>query len=150
MIALMNNDISGERYIINGENRNYKQITAEIANGFGIKPPAILAKSWMMELAWRGAAVISAITRTDPALDKISAQAASLTRDFDNTKIKQAIGIEFKPISKSVKEICERLGVSPNKLKPADYARSINISKDDAEMMLKDITESRNEWERDI
>jgi len=150
MIALMNSEITGERYIISAENRNYKQITAEIANGFGIKPPVILAKSWMMELAWRGAAVVAAITGKDPALDKIAAQSASLTRDFDNTKIKRAIGIEFKPVSKSVREICERLSGRNNKLKPSDYAKSINISKGDAKNMLKDIKESRNEWERDI
>ncbi len=109
MIALMNGNITGERYIINAENRDYKQITAEIAKGFNIKPPAILAKPWMMELAWRGAAVMSVILGKKPALDKIAAQSASLTRDFDNAKIKKAIAIEFKPVSKSISEICERL-----------------------------------------
>jgi hypothetical protein len=63
----------------------------------------------MMGLAWRAAALVAAITRKDPFLDKISAQAASMTRNYDNTKIKKAIGIEFKPISISIKEICERL-----------------------------------------
>jgi dihydroflavonol-4-reductase len=111
MIALMNSGIKGERYIINAENRTYKQITAEIADGFHIKPPAVLARSWMMELAWRGAAVFAFISRNSPALDKIAAQSASLTRDFDNAKIKQAIAIDFKPISKSIEEICVRLAV---------------------------------------
>lgn len=37
-----------------------------------------------------------------------------------------------------------------DKLKPSDYAKSINISKEDAQKMLKDISESRDEWERDI
>jgi len=111
MIALMNSDITGERYIINAENRTYKQITAEIANGFNITPPAILARSWMMELAWRAAAWLAFISRSSPALDKIAAQSASLTRDFDNTKIKQAIAVDFKPISKSIEEICVRLAV---------------------------------------
>lgn len=110
MIALMNCGISGERYIINAENRDYKQLTAEIARGFKIKPPSILAKPWMMELAWRGAAVAAALTGKAPSLDKIAALSASLTRDFDNAKIKRAIDIEFKPISKSISEICERLG----------------------------------------
>jgi nucleoside-diphosphate-sugar epimerase len=109
MIALMNSDITGERYIINAENRTYKQITAEIANDFGLKAPTMLAKAWMMGLAWRGAAIIAALTGKDPALDKIAAQSASLTRDFDNAKIKQAIGVEFKPVSKSIKEVCEQL-----------------------------------------
>lgn len=109
MISLMNSNITAERYIISAENRNFKQVTAEIAEGFGIKPPATLAKPWMMGIAWRGAAFIAAITGKAPAIDKVSAQTASLTRDYDNSKIKKAIGIEFKPISKSIKEICARL-----------------------------------------
>ena len=111
MIGLMNSNISGERYVINAENRDYKQLTAEIARGFGIKPPSILARPWMMEIAWRGAAVGAALTGRAPSLDKIAAQSASLTRDFDNAKIKRTIAIEFKPISKSIGEICERLAV---------------------------------------
>lgn len=109
MIGLMNSDRHAERYIISAENRDYKQLTAEIAQGFGIKPPANHANVWMMGLAWRGAKLAAALTGKDPAIDKISAQAASMTRNYDNSKIKKAIGIEFKPVSVSIKEICQRL-----------------------------------------
>ena len=112
MIALMNSNSSAERYIISAENRDFKQLTTEIANGFGIKSPTIYAKPWMMELAWRGAGFIAAITGKDPAIDKISAQTASMTRNYDNSKIKKAIGIEFKPVSVSIKEICKRLNTA--------------------------------------
>src|SRR6202012_541724 len=109
MIALMNSNISGERFIISAENHDYKSLTAEIAQDFGIKPPATLAKPWMMALAWRGAALAALITRSSPAIDKVSAKAASLTRDFDNKKIKKFIGLDFKPISLSISEICEKM-----------------------------------------
>jgi nucleoside-diphosphate-sugar epimerase len=109
MIALMNSDITGERYIISAENRNYKQLTGEIADGFGIKQPSTLAKPWMMSIAWRAARIIGALTGKDPSIDKVSAQAASMTRNYDNSKIKRATGIEFKPLSVSIKEVCERL-----------------------------------------
>jgi len=112
MIGLMSSDISGERYIISAENREYKQITAEIADGFGVKRPATLAKSWMMNLAWRAARIIASLTGKDPALDKVSAQAASLSRNYDNSKIKNAIGFEFKPLSDTIREVCERLSGS--------------------------------------
>jgi dihydroflavonol-4-reductase len=111
MIALMNSKINGERFIISAENISYKDITAEIANNFGIKQPATLAKPWMMELAWRWAS-LAAIVRRAPAIDKVSAQAASIARQFDNGKVKKATGIEFKPLSISVKEVCEALTVA--------------------------------------
>ncbi|TSJ42745.1 NAD-dependent epimerase/dehydratase family protein [Mucilaginibacter corticis] len=109
MIALMESDITGQRYIISAENRNYKELTAEIAKGFNISPPAKLAKPWMMELAWRAAAAYAYLIRKSPAIDKVAAQSASQVKDFDNSKIRSAIAIEFKPISRSIIEICERL-----------------------------------------
>jgi dihydroflavonol-4-reductase len=109
MISLMNGDKHAERYIISAENRDYKQITTEIAGCFGVKPPSFHASAWMMGLAWRSAAFIAAITGRDPAIDKVSAQAATVIRNYDNAKIKNATGITFKPLSDSIKEVCERL-----------------------------------------
>jgi dihydroflavonol-4-reductase len=109
MIALMNNDIHAERFIISAENISYKDITASIAKCFDIKAPANLAKPWMMEVAWRGAAIVAAFTGKNPAMDKVAAQTASEVRNYDNSKIKKAIGIEFKPVEQSVKEVCAAL-----------------------------------------
>jgi dihydroflavonol-4-reductase len=109
MITLMNSDIHAERFIISAENRDYKQMVTEIANGFGITPPAAFATPFMLGLAWRGAALIGALTGRAPKLDKISAQSASMTRNYDHSKIKKATGLEFKPISNSIKEICKEL-----------------------------------------
>ena len=109
MVALMDSGITAERFIISAENYTYEKMTTEIANGFGIKPPATLARSWMMELAWRGAAIAATLRGSDPAIDKTSAKAASVTREFDNSKIKQAIDFKFRPVSETVVEICEAL-----------------------------------------
>jgi dihydroflavonol-4-reductase len=109
MVVLMNSNVSGERFIINAENHDYKSLTTEIADGFGIKAPSRLAKPWMMELAWRFAALAGTVAQKAPSIDKVSAQAASLTKKFDNTKVKKATGIEFKSLKTSIKEVCEAL-----------------------------------------
>jgi dihydroflavonol-4-reductase len=109
MLALMNSDIQEQRYIISAENTPYQTIIADIARGFNLPEPKTLAKPWMMELAWRGAAIWAALRGGPPAIDKVSAQSASLERNYDNAKIKAAIGIDFKPISQTVAEVCERL-----------------------------------------
>jgi dihydroflavonol-4-reductase len=113
MIALMNTDVTAERFIINSENLNYRDITAQIAKCFGLKPPSILAKPWMMELAWRWSKLVSLMLRKAPAIDKVSARSASIARAFDNTKIKKAVGIQFKPVSESIREVCASLGGIP-------------------------------------
>ncbi|MCO5935657.1 NAD-dependent epimerase/dehydratase family protein [Mucilaginibacter sp. RB4R14] len=109
MIALMETNLSGERYIINAENRPYKHLFEEIAGCLNVPAPKTLAKPWMMELAWRGASFIGLLTGKAPALDKTSARAASNSREFDNSKIKQAIGFKFKPVSETIKEVCQSL-----------------------------------------
>ena len=109
MIALMNSKISGERFIISAENYDYKSLTAKIADGFGMKAPSTLAKPWMMELAWRLASFAGAVTQKAPSIDKVSARTASLTKKFDNSKIKKATGIEFKPLKTSIRAVCEAL-----------------------------------------
>jgi dihydroflavonol-4-reductase len=109
MIALMQSSISGERFIINAENWSFKQLTENIAQCFGVTPPATEAKPWMLELAWRGASFIASLTGADPSLDKIAARAATVAQNYDNSKIKKAIGIEFKPVKQTIKEVCEAL-----------------------------------------
>jgi dihydroflavonol-4-reductase len=109
MIALMNTKTTGERYIVSAENREYQPLTTEIAECFGVEPPARLAKPWMMSIAWRASKLVGVLTGKNPPIDKISAQAATMIRNYDNSKIKKATGIEFKPISKTIKEVCEKL-----------------------------------------
>jgi len=109
MIKLMESDITAERFIISSQNRDYKSLTAEIADCFGVKRPSALAKPWMLGIAWRGAKIVSALTGNPPAIDKISAQAASMERNYDTSKIEAAIGIEFKPVSETIKEVCQAL-----------------------------------------
>jgi nucleoside-diphosphate-sugar epimerase len=109
IIALMNTKIAGERYIVSAENLDFKTVTTEIALGYGLKPPSISAAPWMMEFAWRGAALLSALTGADPGIDKISARSAVMERNYDNAKLKKAIGIVFRPISETIKDICTNL-----------------------------------------
>jgi nucleoside-diphosphate-sugar epimerase len=106
MILLMNSDIEAERYIVSAENRYYKDVTAKIAKGFGLKAPSLLARPWMMGIAWRWAALVAMFTGKAPAIDKTSAEAASKVIRFDNSKIKKAVEIEFREIDETVSEVC--------------------------------------------
>ncbi|HWD89024.1 MAG TPA: NAD-dependent epimerase/dehydratase family protein [Mucilaginibacter sp.] len=111
MIALMNSQISEERFIINAENWDYKKMVSAIAGHFDRKAPSILAKPWMMEVAWRAAKFTATLIGKAPAIDKTPARVSSDMREFDNSKVKKATGIQFKPMEQSVKEVCEALKV---------------------------------------
>lgn len=109
MIQLMESDITAERYIINAENWNYKDLTETIATCFGQQKPATEAKPWMLELAWRSASFLAALTGKDPSIDKIAARAASVEQNYDNSKIVKETGFVFRPVRESIAEVCEAL-----------------------------------------
>lgn len=109
MILLMESKISSERFILNAENWHYKDLFDEIADCFNVKPPSFETKSWMLELAWRASALGTVFTGKKMGVDKVTAQSASRIQDYDNSKIKEAIGFQFKPVKESIIEICEAL-----------------------------------------
>jgi dihydroflavonol-4-reductase len=104
MIKLMNSDETAQRFIINAENMRFKQLFELIAKGLGVKAPTMEAKPWMMEVAWRAAALGSIFTRKAPAIDKVSAQSASIERRFDTSKLQKAINHQFKPLEQTIAE----------------------------------------------
>lgn len=109
MIMLMNSTISAERFTLSADNLHYKDFFAQIASGFGIAPPVIAAKPWMLGIAWRAAKLASFFTGKAPALTKDAARSSFNLSYYSNDKIKTAIPIEFKPLSQSILEVCAAL-----------------------------------------
>ena len=109
MIALMNEKVSGQRFLLNAENWSYKEFFAEIARGFGIKPPEFEAKPWMLGLAWRFTKIAALFTGKKYAFNAGTARSSLKQHAYSNEKIKEAIGIEFKPVKQTIQEICQAL-----------------------------------------
>ncbi|TDO21528.1 nucleoside-diphosphate-sugar epimerase [Pedobacter duraquae] len=109
MIALMNSSEHGQRFTISAENLHYKTFFAEIAKGFGVKAPAKEAKAWMLGIAWRGAKLASFFTGKPAALTSDAAKSSMNESLYSNDKITKTIGIQFKPLSQSIQEICTAL-----------------------------------------
>ena len=109
MIMLMQSDIRDDRFLINAENWAYKELFTEIASYCGVRPPLIKAKPWMISLAWWGALFASLLTGKKYGLTKHTAESAFKNHAYSNQKIQQATGINFKPIKKTIQEICQSL-----------------------------------------
>lgn len=108
MIALMNSTETAERFTISAENYYYKQLFEEIAMGYGVKAPAKEAKPWMLAIAWRAAKLASLFTGKPAALTADAARSSLNKSLYSNEKIKETIGITFKPLTQSIKEICRQ------------------------------------------
>jgi dihydroflavonol-4-reductase len=107
MIELMQGNFKNDRYIINAENKTYKDLFTWIHNGFGLNAPSYKAGKYITSFIWRAESLRSFITGQPPVLTRETAESVSNTREFSNKKIQDVLGIPFIPVEKSVKEICE-------------------------------------------
>jgi nucleoside-diphosphate-sugar epimerase len=110
MIILMNGKSSAERFIINAENKSYKELFSEIAFYFGKKPPYKNVTSFLAEIVWRLETLKGKLTGKKPLLTKETARTAQAKVSFDNTKFTYyAVNFEYTPLSESIKRICGEL-----------------------------------------
>lgn len=106
MIALMDSEISGQRFVINSENISYRDLFSQIAEGFRLKAPSIALKPWMLSLAFRASQVASALSGKDFGLTKDTVRSAFKQQNYSSKKVMDATGIRFKPVRQSIAEIC--------------------------------------------
>jgi len=107
MIALMESDIHGERFIVNAENVSYKNLFDMIADAFHKKPPQKKITPFMASAIWRVAAIKSLFTGEAPFITKETARTALAKAYFDNSKLLEALpSLSYVPLAESVERIC--------------------------------------------
>ncbi len=109
MILLMDSEQQAERFTISAANLSYKELFTTIARGFGMKAPTREAKPWMLGIAWRAASIASLFTGRSFGLTSDTAKSSTSYSYYSNSKIKNTIGIAFKPLEQSISEVCAAL-----------------------------------------
>jgi nucleoside-diphosphate-sugar epimerase len=110
MIALMESDISSERFIISAEDRSFKNVFDLIANAFGKKPPHRKVTPFLAQIVWRLEAIKSLFTGKDPLVTKETAKTALATVHFDNSKLKKMLpGFTYMPLEETITHTCRLL-----------------------------------------
>lgn len=109
MLQLTFSDISGERFILNAEQKSFKVFFEEVARCFGKKAPATKVPPLLAEVVWRLEHARSWLTGKRPLITKDTARTARKTHFFSNRKIEQAIGFRFRPLTESVEWVCREL-----------------------------------------
>jgi dihydroflavonol-4-reductase len=106
MILLMESDISGQRFILNGENLQYKTVFDMFAKEIGVTPPRIKAGQFLTQIAWRLEKARSIFTGKKPLITKETVRNASGKSFYSNEKIIEKTGFAFTPIKDAVKTTC--------------------------------------------
>lgn len=107
MILLMNNSITAQRFILNGENLPYREIFTSIARNFGKKPPYKKVTPFLAALVWRWEALKSMFTKKKHLLTKETAKTGQAKVHFDNSKILKALpDFHFTKINNTIERTC--------------------------------------------
>jgi len=107
VVCLLENDVSGERYILNGDNWTFRHLFDDMADGLGKRRPSREATPLLASMAWRMAGVKSIFTGQPSILTRESARIARSKTFFDNNKILQQLpGFRFTPLDETIKMAC--------------------------------------------
>lgn len=108
-VALMESPVSGERFIVNGDNWSFRQLLDAIATGFHKKKPSREATPLLGEIAWRMEKFKALFTGKKPLLTRESARVAHSKTFFDNSKLLRTLpGFSFTPLPAAIEQACNR------------------------------------------
>lgn len=106
-IALLESDITEQRFIVSGDTWPFKKLQDTIATNFGKKGPARQTTPFLLAVAWRLEKIKSFFTGKKPLLTKESARVAQSQTWFENDKLLKALpGFTFTPLEETIKKAC--------------------------------------------
>jgi dihydroflavonol-4-reductase len=107
MYRLMNSEISGERFILNAENRSFQELLTMIATELGKKPPVHRITPWIATAAATADLIKALFTGMPRQITLQALRTASNETRYSNEKIVKQLGIRFIPLEESVKRMVE-------------------------------------------
>ncbi len=105
MLQLMNSNISGERFILNGDNCSFKDIFYKIALSVKATPPKREAPRWLAEMGWRVVLANYYLTGKTPSITRETVQSGYGKTSYSSEKIKKALGVTFNPIDETIARV---------------------------------------------
>ncbi len=105
MTQLMESTIKNEGFILVSENLIFKDFQYKVAKALNVKPAKKEAKPWMLSLGWRLDWLKHHLFGTRRRLSKQNTKSFVSITKYDNSKIKDALNFQFKPIDQSIKDV---------------------------------------------
>lgn len=104
MQLLLESDINGERYILNGQNTPFRDLFFLTADALGVKRPFIKITPPLAALAWRVEWLKEKLTGAEPAVTRDSARASVAQFTYANAKSLTIPGFSYRPLEETVRE----------------------------------------------
>jgi dihydroflavonol-4-reductase len=108
IVRLLETDIDGERYILNGDNWSWRRLFETMAKEFGKRPPTREATPFLTGIAWRTEKLKSLFTGRSALLTRESARIAAGKTFFSNDKILKLLpDFRFTPLEETIRTACQ-------------------------------------------
>jgi len=107
MVQLMKSEVSGEGFILVGENCSNKEILSWMADGFGNRRPFIGIGKSLLCLVGLMSELFGKLFCFRPLIDRGTARTATHREYYSNLKIKIALDFSFTPVKQCIGEVCE-------------------------------------------
>jgi dihydroflavonol-4-reductase len=108
IILMLENQISEQRFIVNGDNWTFRKLQDFIAHGFGKPGPGKAATPFILSLGWKLEKLRSVFTNKKPLLTPESVRVAVSKTYFENQKILSALpGFSFTPLELTIEKACK-------------------------------------------
>lgn len=107
MIQLTKSKITGERFVLVGENCSNKNILRLMANGYGKQPPFIPIGKRMLWLVGIISEIFGKTFHFQPLIDRGIARSATQREYYSSQKIVHALNFKFTSIEISINDICK-------------------------------------------
>jgi nucleoside-diphosphate-sugar epimerase len=110
MTALMNSNITAQRFIISGHNSPYRTIFNLIADAFKVPRPHKRVTPLLAAIVWRIEALKTFFTGSSPLLTKETTLTAQAVVNFDNTKLLKALpDFSYTPLEETIHRVAGEL-----------------------------------------
>ncbi len=107
MVTLMDSEIKNQRFLLNAENRPYKDFFDLIHKEFGKSKTTIKVGKLLGNFAWRVEKMRSFLSGSSPLITKETISSAHSIKCFSNEKIKAALpDYKFITVEQSIKDTC--------------------------------------------
>lgn len=107
MYQLMKSDLVNERYILISENLSFNDFQTKVAKTLNVKPAKKVATPFVLELGWRLDWLTSKLLGKRRKLSKQLAKSVRTQSVYNNSKIKNALQMEFNSIDNSIDKVAK-------------------------------------------
>jgi dihydroflavonol-4-reductase len=104
MLLLLESDITGQRYILNAENKSFQELFKLIASALDVKPPSIKVTPLLAEVAWRVEWLKEKLLGAEPVVTKESARSSVSGFYYENQKSLMVPGFQYRPLEQTIRE----------------------------------------------